>query len=132
MTAPDPNGCKRCGKIDCERLAFVGKTVVLCDPQRIRADLRCESRPAVDWQAECRRLAAPAWRREPPTVEEVESGAHWWWMRTGAYVRVVRAWTFDSAFYADTTHVDTNEGDPQAISGEWAPCLPPTGKDVSK
>lgn len=74
MSRPDPNGCKRCGLASCracdETLLHVGEHEpaphwtmgVTCLPGCPRCDaaIDCLSRPAVNWQAECRRLAAPA------------------------------------------------------------------------
>ena len=63
MTAPDPNGCKRCGSVECPLPAANRRPGAWTRGSEawvaaLAAARDCESRPAVDWQAECRRLVS--------------------------------------------------------------------------
>jgi hypothetical protein len=115
--------CTNCGRETCPTLAH-GNTVA----EEQEATIACERAAHARTRAElaaARASSPPAWRKEPPTVEEVAGGAHWWWLKRRAGLEVIKAWTYESFQYPDTRHVNTDEGDPEMLDGEWSPCLPP-------
>jgi hypothetical protein len=78
MSKPDPNGCSRCGVLSCRRPHWTATfDAIRVTPQstpdgkaaffeaylqKMQAITDCETRPAVDWQAELRAATTP---REP-------------------------------------------------------------------
>lgn len=75
MSRPDPNGCRDCGLPDCRLSALLDKPMkkrTLEEWGEIReARRQCSARPAVDWQAAYRALAAE--RAASPPQEVVEA-----------------------------------------------------------
>jgi NTP pyrophosphatase (non-canonical NTP hydrolase) len=71
-------------------------------------------------------LPVPAWRREPPTVEEVRACA-WWWVRLdGKELQVVKLVEKRGAVYVRADENDWLIVDAFPLAtAEYAPCLPP-------
>ena len=72
MSRPDPNGCRDCGLSDCRLSALLDRPMkkrTLEDWDEIReARRQCSARPAVDWQAAYRALAAERAASPPQEV----------------------------------------------------------------
>lgn len=62
MASPSPDGCPRCGRVECRRLSTIARHWNCSDGgcSVCRAVMNCEMYPAVDWQAFARDALARA------------------------------------------------------------------------
>ena len=100
MSAPDPKGCERCGLVECEAFILLEEFsggVDVTDEEAIRlgsASIACLKRPAVDWQAECRRRderLAMATRYEMPGIGPLDIAIvrkrNGWWIENLPHIK---------------------------------------------
>lgn len=79
-----------------------------------------------DATAWIRESGGSAWRKQPPTVDEVRA-CQWWWNRSpGVVPHVLRLDVDDGAiWYANDDPAQFEPKDWGGDRAEWAPCLPP-------
>ncbi len=73
--------------------------------------------------------AGIAWRREPPTVEEVRAHPQWWYFcrdeEDGPDPEVLTLSVYPNGRIAAPAIGEEEDGDVRDWRGEWAPCIAP-------